>query len=174
MRPSNATRQASRYSAGSPRRPRLRGRIAAALLPLALCGGAPALAPAARAQQAAPADAPRPALRDSLQGRRFRGALAVGDETLAQDEVLSFEDGEFSSRLCRRYGFGPAPYWVRRDAAGLHFRADLQSARSGTIRFEGVFDGERMRATARWTKERWYWTVEQTLRFTGRALGHER
>lgn len=108
-----------------------------------------------------------PELAHALQDVKFVGPLAVGGETVPPDDVLTFEDGMFSSRTCRGFGFAPAPYWVRRDADGLHFRATLQSPENGEIRFDGVFDGKQTRATAQWTKERWYWTVDQTIEFTG-------
>lgn len=112
-----------------------------------------------------------PELVHTLQDIKLVGPLAIEGEVVPPDDVLTFKDGMFSSRTCRRFGFAPAPYWVRRDSDGLHFRATLQSPESGTIRFDGVFDGKQMRATAQWTKERWYWTVEQTIRFTGRIAG---
>jgi len=112
-----------------------------------------------------------PTLRHGLQDMRFIGPLGTEDETNPPDDVLTFSDGQLSSKICLQYGFAPAPYWVRRDADGLHFRAELHSPASGTIRFDGVFDGEQLRARALWTKKRWYWTVEQRLVFTGRPAG---
>jgi hypothetical protein len=110
-------------------------------------------------------------LRHGLEGMQFIGTLAVGDETNPSEDVLTFKDGEFSSQTCLETGFAPAPYWVRSDADGLHFRAELQNPEHGTIRFEGLFDGEEMQASALWTKRRWYWTIEQKFRFTGRPVG---
>jgi hypothetical protein len=117
------------------------------------------------------AEASLPKLRHGLEGMRFSGPLAVKDETNPPDDVLSFEGGKLASKKCLEYGFVPAPYWLRGDADGLHFRAELRSTEHGTIRFEGVFDGREMLATAVWTKKRWYWTIEQRLRFTGRPIG---
>lgn len=111
---------------------------------------------------------PLVALTDGFEDTRFVGSLRVENQIGSDEEVLTFRDGEFASRICRKYGYPPASYWVRRDAEGLHFFANLENPDNGTIRFEGVFDGATMRATARWTKERWYWTVEETLRFSGR------
>jgi hypothetical protein len=113
-----------------------------------------------------------PELTHGLQGLRFIGPLAAGSNKKLGKEVLTFKDGKFSSQLCLKLGFAPAPYWVRRDAQGLHFEAELRSPERGTMKFVGVFDGEAMSATALWTKKRWYWTIEQTLHFTGRPLRH--
>ena len=117
------------------------------------------------------AQAGPPELSHDLEGMRFVGPLAVEDEPNPPEDVLSFRDGKLSSKRCIEYGFAPAPYWLRSDADGLHFRAELESAEHGTIRFEGVFDGRKLLANAVWTKERWYWTVEQQLRFTGHPAG---
>jgi hypothetical protein len=139
-------------------------------LALAVGSGLLGPAPVAIGQEAAHRPA-LPELRQGLQGMRFAGSLGVKDDADPQEEILSFADGRFTSRICREYGFPPAPYWVRRDADGLHFFAELHNPENGTIRFEGVFDGEEMQATALWTKERWYWTLEQKLFFEGRPVG---
>jgi hypothetical protein len=109
-----------------------------------------------------------PELDHALKGMEFVGRLTVEGETVPPDDVLSFQDGVFSSQTCLGFGFEPAPYWVRQDDDGIHFRSELKSPEHGTIEFQGVFDGERMVATAVWIKERWYWTIEQELQFTGR------
>jgi len=147
-----------------------RGMVAAVLAAAVVCWGPGRLAPSARAQESTTGPASLD-LDHGLQGRRFTGAMTVGEQPEVIEETLVFSDGRFSSAVCRQYGFPPAPYWVRRDADGLHFFAELSNPDNGTIRFEGVFDGQRMRATAVWTKERWYWTLEQTFRFTSRDAG---
>lgn len=125
--------------------------------------------PAAIAEEAT--RAPRSLeLAHGLEGMRFGGPFAVEGEASPSNDVLVFEDGLFWSRICLEYGFEPAHYWVRRDADGLRFRARAESPENGTIRFEGIFDGEELKATALWTKERWYWTIEQKFVFTGRPV----
>jgi len=98
---------------------------------------------------------------------QFVGPLRIGGDVVPPDDVLSFKDGKFSSKTCRGFGFAPAPYWVRRDADGLHFRAELKSPGHGKIQFKGTFNGERLIAAAVWKKERWYWTLKQQIAFTG-------
>lgn len=146
----------------------LSSRLAAAAL-AALCWSFAGAGAAAKGREADPGSA-SVALKHGLQGARFVGSLRVEHQTVTDKEVLTFKDGEFSSSVCLKYGYPPAPYWVRRSGDGLHFLATLRNPENGTIRFKGVFDGETMRATALWTKERWYWTIEQTLVFTGRAV----
>lgn len=144
-------------------------RCAKALLFVTICCGfIGAYRPAAALAGAA--QAPASEITDGLQGLQFAGPLAVKDETNPPKDVLSFEGGKFSSKACSRYGFTAAPYWVRRDADGLHFLAELRSPENGTMRFEGTYDGKKLQATALWTKKRWYWTIEQKFHFTGRPV----
>lgn len=146
-----------------------RDELTAVALRIVVCCGFVGLGTAAVAQESVQRPA-SPGFTHGLQGMRFIGSLGVEHQTGEDEEVLTFEDGAFSSDVCLKYGYPPAPYWVRRDAEGLHFLANLENPGKGTIRFEGVFDGKGMRATALWTKERWYWTIEQTLVFEGRAF----
>jgi hypothetical protein len=148
----------------------LRSRLTTAAALAILCCSFVGASTTAKGQEAGPRQG-AVELKHGLQGARFAGSLRVQHQTEADAEVLTFKDGEFSSSVCLKYGYPPAPYWVRRDTEGLHFLATLRNPENGTIRFEGVFDGETMRATALWTKERWYWTVKQTLVFTGRPVG---
>lgn len=107
-------------------------------------------------------------LTHTLEGKRFVGPLGPEGGSEPDEEMLVFHEGILTSKICVQYGFEPAPYWVREDEQGLHFYAELDSEDNGTAWFEGVFDGEEIQATVTWEKERWYWTVEQTLVFTGR------
>ena len=149
----------------------IRSKLIITLFFVAICCGFAGLSLMAIGQET-PSKPVLPELRHALQGLRFIGPLAVGGNMKLGKDVVTFKDGKFSSQLCLKYGFAPAPYWVRRDARGLHFEAELQSLEQGNMKFQGVFDGEAMSATALWTKERWYWTIEQKLRFTGRPLRH--
>ncbi len=99
---------------------------------------------------------------------QFIGPMGVEDETNPEEDVFTFKDGKFVSKSCAKWGFSPAPYWVRWDADGIHFLAELESEEHGKMRYEGVFDGNEMRVVAYWKKERWYWTIERTYRFRGR------
>lgn len=139
----------------------------AAILAIILSYGLADPWPSARAQGVAARSMPLE-MEHALQGMTFVGSLAIEGETVEAGDVLTFEGGMFSSQTCAGFGFRAAPYWVRRDSEGLHFRATLQSPEDGQIHFEGVFDGKEMRAIAHWTKERWYWTVEQEILFSGR------
>jgi hypothetical protein len=152
----------------APRRHDSRATLGAAILAITLGPAGPSSAASAQSPPATPVPLE---VDHALQGMTFVGSLAIDGETVEAGDVLTFENGMFSSRTCAGYGFPAAPYWVRLDSDGLHFRATLHSPEDGKILFEGVFDGEEMRATAHWTKERWYWTVEQEILFSGRVAG---
>lgn len=111
-----------------------------------------------------------PELVHGLRNLSFIGPLGVEQEQNPADDVFSFDGEQFSSKTCAEWGFLPAPYWLRRDANGLHFRAELRSPEHGVMRFEGVFDGNELTATAVWSKSRWYWTIEQRFQFKGRQM----
>jgi hypothetical protein len=116
------------------------------------------------------AAASSPELIHALRNISFIGPLGVEKEQTPAEDVLSFKEETFASKTCAEWGFSPAPYWLRRDTDGLHFRAELHSPEHGVMRFEGVFDGNELVATAVWIKRRWYWTIEQKFRFKGRPL----
>lgn len=108
------------------------------------------------------------AIENSVEGVRFVGRFGAEGEEDPKLDAFTFEDGMFSTASCLEWGFLPAPYWLRRDADGLHFLAELKSPEHGTMRYEGVFDGKELTVVGYWKKERWYWTIERTYRGQGR------
>lgn len=127
-----------------------------------------AAVPAAQAGTATNTNLPE--FRHGLENMRFVGEWTYEWETEPVEGLLIFEDGEFVSRGCLEWGYEPAPYYVRRDDEGLHFHARLPNPDHGTMWFRGVFDGEQLQVDVHWRKERWYWTLEQEYRFTGRPM----
>ena len=98
---------------------------------------------------------------------QFVGPFGAEDERNPKQDTFTFKDGKFVTGSCLEWGFSPAPYWLRQDATGLRFLAELESPEHGTMRYEGVFDGEKLSVVAYWKKERWYWTTERTYRGYG-------
>lgn len=111
---------------------------------------------------------PASVIENSLEGVRFVGPFGAEGEKAPKLDAFTFEDGNFSTASCLEWGFVPASYWLRRDADGLHFLAELKSPEHGTMRYEGVFDGRELTVVGYWKKERWYWTIERTYRGKGR------
>ena len=107
-----------------------------------------------------------------LDGRRFRAGIVRDDadeDAKAQplEDKLLFENGKFSSVVCRRYNFAEAPYWVRVEGDRIHFMAELTSPTDGTMRWTGTIRGNQLTGTMRWTKRRWYWTIDTSHRIRG-------
>jgi hypothetical protein len=103
-----------------------------------------------------------------ISGKQFVGPFGVEDERAPKQDTFTFKDGTFVTASCLEWGFSPAPYWLRRDAQGIHFLAELESAEHGTMRYQGSFDGDKLSVVAYWKKARWYWTTERTYRGFGR------
>ena len=74
------------------------------------------------------------AIPGGLDGMRFVGPMGVEDEKAPEEDVFIFKDGTFVSESCAKWGFAPAPYWVRRDANGIRFLAELSSDEHGRMR----------------------------------------
>jgi hypothetical protein len=110
---------------------------------------------------------PSTAAFSSIENRRFVGPMGVIGEPNPSDDVFIFKDGKFVSQGCLNWGFSPAPYWLRQEADGLHFFAELTSPDHGQMRYQGVYDGQKIKGNVTWKKERWYWTTEREYRFTG-------
>ena len=92
-----------------------------------------------------------------LDGMVFIGH--VGPKGGVADDVdeIYFQNGQFNSRSCIKYGFESAPYVVSQDGNVISFKAVTHSTKHGQIVWEGTVTGEEMEATSIWTKKRWYW-----------------
>lgn len=115
---------------------------------------------AARADESSPttsADAAAP-----LDGRTFSARIvrAGSSEDDPLGDQLLFEDGRFSSAICKQYNFAEAPYWVRLEGDRIHFLAELTSPTDGRMLWKGTIQGDTLEGTMHWTKQRWYWTID--------------
>lgn len=109
--------------------------------------------------------------RQPLDGMRFRATIvkdAHGDAPKKPliDE-LDFHNGKFSSAICKRFNFAEAPYWVRMESGRVRFMAELQSPTDGTMLWKGTVEGRVLNGTMRWTKKRWYWTINSEHKIRG-------
>ena len=59
-----------------------------------------------------------------IDGRKFVGTLKAKGDSVPDNDAFSFKDGKFVSEGRLKWGFSPAPYWVRRDKDGLHFLSE--------------------------------------------------
>ena len=107
-----------------------------------------------------------PAAVYSLDGQKFKvrivrdGANEMHGKNRGLGDILSFNNGKFSSEICRRYNFADAPYWIRVEGSQTRFLAELKSPTDGTMRWQGTIRGETLEGTMHWRRERWYWTID--------------
>ena len=99
---------------------------------------------------------------DLLDGLHFKAGIVktVDGEGNALEDTLTFSGGKFSSAVCERYNFTAAPYWIRTDGQSVHFLAELDSPTDGKMVWTGTIVDNRLKGTMRWTKKRWYWTID--------------
>lgn len=111
---------------------------------------------------------------DNAQGRAsgpLDGMVVVGkigpDGNPNFDEELHFNNGHFWSKNCIACGYQPGPYWVRTVGSGIQFHGELIRDDGSTFRYRGRVADGRATVTVRWTKKRWYWSIDKILIFDG-------
>jgi hypothetical protein len=108
----------------------------------------------------------------SLDGQQFKAGIVRkgADESKKQPlgDILIFRKGKFSSAVCKRYNFTDAPYWVRVEGEKTHFLAELTSPTDGKMVWKGTIHKGKLQGTMRWTKKRWYWTVDAEHKIRGK------
>jgi hypothetical protein len=106
--------------------------------------------------------------KDPLDGLQFKGQTGEQGKGDHHQDAITFKDGQFRSLDCENWGFGPAPYTVRKDGESYHFSATLLSPDRGKLEWKGIITGDTVEATFRWLHERWYWTIDRQYWFKGR------
>ena len=103
-----------------------------------------------------------PSTNGLLDGLQFKAGIVNTEEGSgnALEDTLIFDNGEFLSVVCKRYNFKASPYWVRTDGETIHFLAELTSPTDGKMEWRGAINGDKLNGTMRWTKKRWYWTID--------------
>ena len=119
------------------------------------------------------AASPAAANANSLDGQEFDVRIVRDDAKDDENnrglgDILSFSNGKFSSKICRRFNFADAPYWIRVEGDRTHFLAELKSPTDGSMRWQGTIRGDTLEGTMRWRRERWYWTIDATHEIRGR------
>ena len=112
-----------------------------------------------------------PASASMLDGRTFSARIVrdgADDQNRGLGDTLSFSGGKFSSKICRRFNFVDAPYWIRFENGKVLFRVELKSPTDGTMVWQGTISGDTLQGTMRWRKERWYWTIDATHKISGK------
>ena len=110
--------------------------------------------------------APQHQAHGPLDGLIFEGKIGPKGH-IDREDKLHFEDGKFWSEICVKCGFEPGDYWVRYEGDVLIFQGKLVGER-GTFTYLGrIIDGVA-EVSIDWRKERWYWTIEKEMAFSGR------
>ena len=132
---------------------------------LVVLAGLSALESAVHAEQPATSPSINTAL---LDGQSFAARIVRDDtgEDGPLEDRLVFKDGTFASAICERYNFQAAPYWVRVEGDEIQFISEMFSPTDGRMLWKGAIRDGALEGTMRWTRERWYWTIdaEHTIR----------
>jgi hypothetical protein len=102
-----------------------------------------------------------------LDGLQFKGKTGEQGKEEHHEDTIVFENGQFRSLDCESWGFGSAPYSVRKDGDSYHFKAALPSSDRGTLEWHGTITGDVATATFHWFHERWYWNIDRQYWFEG-------
>ena len=105
-----------------------------------------------------------------LDGKIFSGTTGkMGKKSSEKDEV-KFQNGQFTSVDCAKYGFGSGSYVTTIDGDKTHFTADTYSEKSGRITWVGTISGGDMDATYLWYKKGKYEKPKQVKWFKGSMM----
>ena len=129
----------------------------------ALCFG-PLMAKAADSQNNPAATA---AVSHLLDGKRFKGPTGERGKKTHHEDVLVFQNGQFTSTMCFEYGFTGGPYTAWVDGDVIHFTAETLSSTHGKMNWKGTLQGDTMVVDYSWTKKRWLWTTYREYWFKG-------
>ena len=102
-----------------------------------------------------------------LDGMQYKGETGEEGKGDHHEDTITFKDGQFRSLDCESWGFGPAPYTVRKDGESYYFSATLKSPDRGTLEWKGTITGDVATAKFRWLHERWYWNIDRQYWFKG-------
>jgi hypothetical protein len=102
-----------------------------------------------------------------LDGKKFVGPTGEKGKKAHHKDVLSFDNGMFTSSACIPYGFKEAPYTTSIKGDTILFQAKTTSPKHGKIVWEGTINGNALDATYNWIKKRWLWTISMEYWFKG-------
>jgi hypothetical protein len=103
-----------------------------------------------------------------LDGKTFYVQTGEKGKKSDHGDYLVFRDGMLLSTGCLAYGFRETAYTATTDGDGIRFRVEMVSPAYGHWNWEGTVRGDVLDATARWTRDRWYWKIDRVYWFRGR------
>lgn len=102
-----------------------------------------------------------------LDGKKFVGSTGEKGKKTHHEDVLSFDDGMFSSSACIPLGFKKGPYTTRVEGDAIYFQAKTRSPTHGKIMWKGTLKGNTLDVHYNWIKKRWLWTISIEYWFKG-------
>jgi hypothetical protein len=111
------------------------------------------------------------AVKAAFDGRTYAVSFGQDNQDEAGRDVVRFENGKMSTMLCIKFGFEPAPYFVRTEGNRVYFRSEMVSPKQGANIFSGYIEGDQLIAHSDWAQARWYWTVNVGAWFKGKLVG---
>lgn len=112
----------------------------------------------------------KPQTINQLDGLQFKTGITKredGSDNSLEDTII-FENGKFSSVVCKRYNFSAAPYWTRTEGDTIHFLAELDSPTDGKMLWKGRISKGKLEGTMRWSRKRWYWNIDAEHKIQGK------
>ena len=106
----------------------------------------------------------------NLDGKTFNGTTGVLGKNSSEKDEVRFDNGQFTSVDCEKYGFGSGPYITTVDGDKIHFTADTYSEKTGRITWVGTISGGNIDATYLWYKKGKYAEPKQIKWFKGAMM----
>lgn len=80
-----------------------------------------------------------------LDGKVFVGDAGVkGKPADEKDDVISFADGMFHSKVCDQWGYGKGVYNATMEGDAIHFEAETLSPKDGRLVWKGTVKGDSL------------------------------
>jgi len=105
-----------------------------------------------------------------LDGKTFNGTTGKMGKKSSDKDTVRFENGQFTSVDCEKYGFGSGSYITTVDGDTTHFTADTYSEKTGRITWIGTISGSNIDATYLWYKKGKNVKPEQIKWFKGAMM----
>jgi hypothetical protein len=88
-----------------------------------------------------------PKMSGPFDGKHFAGQCGVAGKTDGSKEVVTFQNGMFTSSYCLSQGFKPAPYTRETKEGVASFKSEQTDPKMGTLVWEGTITGDTLTAS---------------------------
>lgn len=105
-----------------------------------------------------------------LDGMKFKGPTGEKGKKDHHTDILSFQEGLFTSSECYQFGFKGGTYTATVQGGVIRFQAETISPTHGKMEWAGTLKGETLEVDYSWTRERWLWTTYRQYWFKGELV----